>query len=87
MVIVVWVVAAATAFASDGNSLDATQPTRVAPTSPTPAAGTPAAVPIVYFPAARYEFPTVVEGQEVVHEFVIANRGTAPLIVERVKSG
>jgi hypothetical protein len=43
-------------------------------------------VPSAYLPAARYEFPPVVEGQEVSHNFVIQNKGAAPLEVQRVKT-
>lgn len=42
--------------------------------------------PSAYLPAARYEFTPVVEGQEVSHNFVIQNKGAAPLEVQRVKT-
>lgn len=35
----------------------------------------------------RFEFETVVEGVKVTHTFIISNKGTAPLIIEKVKSG
>jgi hypothetical protein len=43
-------------------------------------------LPSVYLPAARYEFPPVVEGQEVSHNFVIQNKGTVTLEVQKVKT-
>ena len=43
-------------------------------------------LPVAHFPAARYEFSPVVEGQEVSHDFVIQNKGTATLEVQRVKT-
>jgi hypothetical protein len=43
-------------------------------------------LPLAYLPAARYEFTPVVEGQEVSHNFVIQNKGAAPLEVQRVKT-
>jgi len=43
-------------------------------------------LPSAYLPAARYEFAAVVEGQEVSHNFVIQNKGTARLEVQKVKT-
>jgi len=43
-------------------------------------------LPSAYFPAARYEFAPVVEGQEISHNFVIQNKGAAPLEVQKVKT-
>jgi hypothetical protein len=43
-------------------------------------------LPWAYFPAARYEFPPVVEGQEVSHNFVVQNKGNVPLEVQKVKT-
>jgi hypothetical protein len=43
-------------------------------------------LPVAYIPAARYEFTSIVEGQEVSHNFVIQNKGAAPLEVQRVKT-
>ena len=42
--------------------------------------------PAVFFPQARYEFAAVLDGDKVVHEFVIQNRGTRTLNVRRVKT-
>ena len=43
--------------------------------------------PSVVFPETSYEFPAVLDGAKVVHEFVIQNKGTATLKVEKVKTG
>jgi hypothetical protein len=40
-----------------------------------------------FFPETRYEFTPVLDGAKVVHEFVIQNKGTAMLKVEKVKTG
>ena len=43
--------------------------------------------PKAFLPVTKWEFEPVIDGQEVVHEFVIQNKGNAPLNVERVKTG
>ena len=43
-------------------------------------------LPVAHFPATRYEFAPVVEGQEVSHNFVIQNKGTALLEVQKVRT-
>jgi len=43
--------------------------------------------PKAFAPEPRFDFPTVVEGTEVTHDFVIENRGTAPLHIRRVQTG
>ena len=43
--------------------------------------------PSAVFPETSYEFSGVLDGAKVVHEFVIQNKGTATLKVERVKTG
>ena len=43
--------------------------------------------PKAFFPETSHEFSPVLEGNSVVHEFVIQNKGTATLKVERVKTG
>ena len=42
--------------------------------------------PWAFLPAARYQFNNVVEGQAVSHEFVVQNKGSAPLEIQRVKT-
>jgi hypothetical protein len=43
--------------------------------------------PKAFLPVTKWEFEPVIDGQEVVHEFNIQNRGNAPLNVEKVKTG
>jgi len=43
--------------------------------------------PSVFFPETQYEFSPVLEDATVVHDFVIKNKGNAPLNVDRVKTG
>ncbi len=43
--------------------------------------------PSAYLPVDNYEFDTVVEGAEIDHQFIIQNKGTAPLNIEKVKTG
>jgi hypothetical protein len=43
-------------------------------------------LPSVYMPSVNYVFEPVVEGQEVVHDFVIQNKGLALLQVQNVKT-
>ena len=45
------------------------------------------AAPSVFFPESQYEFSPVLDGAEVVHDFVIQNKGNATLTVDRVKTG
>ena len=41
----------------------------------------------VFVPENRYTFPTVIDGTEVTHDFIIQNKGDAPLVIEKVKTG
>lgn len=47
---------------------------------------TPAS-PSAFVPEKRYKFPTVLDGTEVTHDFIIQNNGNAPLLIEKVKTG
>jgi len=42
--------------------------------------------PVAVIPDPDYEFPSVLDGTEVTHEFVIKNKGDALLKVEKVKT-
>ena len=42
--------------------------------------------PLAFLPAGRYQFDTVVEGQEVAHDFMVQNKGSAPLEIQKVKT-
>jgi hypothetical protein len=44
-------------------------------------------MPEAYFPENTFTFDKILEGTDVIHDFVIKNNGNAPLIVEKVKSG
>ncbi|MBW2569319.1 MAG: hypothetical protein JRD93_12665 [Deltaproteobacteria bacterium] len=43
--------------------------------------------PSIYVPSGIYEFKPVLEGDEVIHDYILQNKGTAPLKIERVKAG
>lgn len=42
--------------------------------------------PEAYFPENTFTFDRILEGSDVIHDFVIKNTGNAPLAVEKVKS-
>ena len=42
--------------------------------------------PVAYLPAPLYQFDTVPEGQVVTHDFIVQNRGSARLDIQRVKT-
>jgi hypothetical protein len=44
-------------------------------------------VPAVLFPEKIFEFAAVIEGANVEHDFVILNKGTAPLFINSVRTG
>ncbi|MBR9985607.1 MAG: hypothetical protein KFF68_06820 [Desulfosarcina sp.] len=43
--------------------------------------------PSAFLPVSIYEFAPVVEGTQVVHEFILQNRGDAPLEIIKIDSG
>ena len=43
--------------------------------------------PSIFVPESRYTFPTVIDGSEVTHDFIVQNKGDAPLVIEKVKTG
>jgi hypothetical protein len=43
--------------------------------------------PSAFVPESRYTFPTVLDGVEVTHDFIIQNKGDAELKIEKVKTG
>jgi hypothetical protein len=43
--------------------------------------------PLAYIPQANFHFEPVPEGKEVVHDFIIQNRGESPLVIEKVQTG
>ncbi len=45
------------------------------------------AAPSAYLPSATFTFEKVVEGKEILHDFIIENKGNAPLDITKVKPG
>ena len=43
-------------------------------------------IPIAHLPAFRYQFEPVLEGRQVTHDFVVQNKGSAPLEIQKVKT-
>ncbi len=43
--------------------------------------------PVAFFPQSEHDFGTALEGNTVVHDFVIQNKGDEPLIIHRVRTG
>jgi len=43
--------------------------------------------PSAFFPRDKYKFNAVIDGAEVTHDFIIQNKGDAPLIIKDVKTG
>jgi hypothetical protein len=43
--------------------------------------------PVAFFPQTHHEFSPVLDGAKVVYEFVVQNRGSATLNIERVRTG
>lgn len=41
----------------------------------------------VFFPEKTFEFEPVIEGAKVIHDFVVKNRGSAPLVISDVRTG
>jgi hypothetical protein len=47
----------------------------------------PATFPKALAPQPHYEFDSVVDGTEVIHDYIIRNKGTAPLEIQKIKTG
>ncbi len=43
--------------------------------------------PDSFFPEESFDFGKVVDGIQITHDFKVLNRGNAPLVVKRVKTG
>jgi hypothetical protein len=41
----------------------------------------------VFFPQKAFEFQPVIDGVKVVHDFMVMNRGSAPLLITDVRTG
>ncbi len=46
----------------------------------------PKALPIAFAPEQLYRFDTVTDGKEIIHDFIIQNKGNAPLNIFKVKT-
>ena len=44
-------------------------------------------LPSVFVPESRFKFGPVLEGTEITHDFIVQNRETAPLKIEKVRTG
>ncbi len=44
-------------------------------------------LPSVFVPESRFKFGPVLEGTEITHDFVVQNKGTTPLKIEKVRTG
>lgn len=43
--------------------------------------------PVVFFPKKSFQFQPVVDGTEVRHDYAIQNKGKAPLVISKIKTG
>ena len=43
--------------------------------------------PSIFIPNNQYTFSPVLDGTEITHDFVIQNKGDAPLAIEKVRTG
>ncbi|NQT10481.1 MAG: hypothetical protein HQ573_04830 [Desulfobacteraceae bacterium] len=43
--------------------------------------------PVAFLPEQTFEFEPVIEGAVVIHDFIIQNKGTAPLVIHKVRTG
>ena len=43
--------------------------------------------PEAFLPEASYEFEPVLEGKKIVHDFLLQNRGDAPLKIFKISTG
>ncbi len=44
-------------------------------------------LPSVFVPESRFKFAPVLDGTEIIHDFIVQNKGTAPLKIEKVRTG
>jgi hypothetical protein len=47
----------------------------------------PGDLPALFFLEKIFEFAPVIEGANVVHDFVVFNKGAAPLLINNVRTG
>ena len=44
-------------------------------------------LPSVFVPESRFQFAPVLDGTEITHDFIVQNKGIAPLTIEKVRTG
>jgi len=44
-------------------------------------------LPSVFVPESRFKFGPVLDGTEITHDFIVQNKGTTPLKIEKVRTG
>jgi hypothetical protein len=47
--------------------------------------GAAAKVPLAVFPEMRHTFEPVMEGEKIRHDFIVENRGEAPLVINGIR--
>jgi hypothetical protein len=62
-------------------------PGAVAAQSPPAAGGAAEAGASVFFPEKAFEFQAVIDGAKLVHDFVVINQGSVPLLINEVRTG
>jgi hypothetical protein len=55
--------------------------------SPAAGSGSAEAGASVFFPEKAFEFQAVIDGAKVVHDFVVINQGSTPLLINEVRTG
>jgi hypothetical protein len=53
----------------------------------TSGAGGPTPGAAVFFPEKTFEFQPVIDGTKVIHDFILMNHGSAPLVISDVRTG
>jgi hypothetical protein len=59
----------------------------VAPPAAAQVLASPGDAPAVFFPEKVFEFAPVIDGASVVHDFIVLNKGRAPLLINNVRTG
>jgi len=55
--------------------------------STSPSTGIADGGPSVFFPVKAFEFQPVIDGANVVYDFVVLNKGSVPLLISNVRTG
>ncbi len=61
--------------------------TSPAEATPEPTEKADPAAPQAYIPQKNFTFPSTMDGSRVVHDFIIQNKGDAPLNITKVRTG